>query len=101
MLALRRGTEAARIFRRNGWSHVTVDRCRHCRRVYTLCSGTVFLGKHLRLAQVIFLLRGIGTGESSAVLAKELGLSRTAVSYVSTRDSAKRAADAAGDSAGG
>ncbi|MGQ9739137.1 MAG: hypothetical protein ACUVRT_14695, partial [Armatimonadota bacterium] len=51
-----RGTETARIFRRNGRSHVTVYRCRHCQQVYTVYSGTVFQGKHLRPPQVILLL---------------------------------------------
>ena len=74
-----RGTKSARILRRNGRSHVSVYRCRHCQQVYTVYSGTVFQGKHLRPPQVILLLRGRCKGEPSAVLVRELGLSRPTV----------------------
>ncbi|MGB9872070.1 MAG: transposase [Anaerolineae bacterium] len=74
-----RGTEEARHFRQNRRNKVTVYRCRHCQSVYTVYSGTIFQGKHLRPAQVILLLRGICKGEPSAVLARELGISRTTV----------------------
>ncbi len=76
------GKESARLFRRNRRSRVTVYRCRFCRQVYTVYSGTVFQGKHLRPAQVVLLLRGICKGEPTAVLARELGLSRTTVHFL-------------------
>ncbi|MEJ5299418.1 MAG: hypothetical protein WHS38_00330 [Thermodesulforhabdaceae bacterium] len=74
-----RGIEAARIFRRTRRSNLTVYRCRHCHRIYNVYSGTLFQGKQLSPSQVILLLRGVCKGESSAVLAGELGLSRTTV----------------------
>jgi transposase-like protein len=66
-------------FGRNRRSQTTVWRCRRCRRTYTVYSGTLFAGKQLRPAQVIALLRGVCKGESTAGLARELGLSRTTV----------------------
>ena len=49
------------------------------RHLYTLYSGTVFEGKHLRPAQVVLLLRGVCKGEPSLALARELQLSRMTV----------------------
>ena len=55
-------------------SHVVQYRCRPCRGVYTVYSGTVFAHKQLRPAQAVLLLRGICKGESTASLARELGV---------------------------
>jgi transposase-like protein len=55
-------------------SHVVQYRCRQCRGVYTVYSGTVFAHKQLRPAQAVLLLRGICKGESTASLARELGV---------------------------
>lgn len=49
-------------------------RCPTCRGVYTVFHGTVFAHKQIRPAQAILLLRGICKGESTAGMARELGL---------------------------
>jgi transposase-like protein len=66
----------ARYFRKTARSKLKVYRCQNCHGTYTLYSGTVFAGKHLRPAQVILLLRGVCKGEPSQLLARELKLSR-------------------------
>ena len=73
------GVHEAREFRHTQRSALTVYRCSRCQSTYTLYSGTVFQGKHLRPAQVVLLLRGVCKGESSATLARELKLSRQTV----------------------
>jgi transposase-like protein len=55
-------------------SKLTKYRCRYCRRVYTSYVGTVFAGKHTRPSQTILLLRGFAKGESTAGLAREVGM---------------------------
>jgi len=67
----------AYVFRATAKSQLTVYRCRHCRGIYNLYSGTVFEACHLRPAQVVLLIRGVLKGESSATLARELEVSRT------------------------
>jgi transposase-like protein len=69
----------ARVFRKSQRSKLTVYRCAKCHGVYTLFSGTVFAGTHLRPAQVILLLRGVCKGEPSATLARELKVARKTV----------------------
>jgi len=64
-------------FRSTRKSQLQVYRCRVCRGIYNLYSGTVFEGRHLRPAQVVLLVRGVLKGESAATLARELGMSRT------------------------
>lgn len=68
---------SARVFRRTKRSGLEVYRCEQCQGIYTLYSGTVFHGRHLRPAQVVLLLRGVCKGEPSLTLARELQLSRT------------------------
>jgi len=70
------GVAGARAFRRTRRSGLTVYRCRHCQQVYNLYSRTVLAGKHFRPAQVVLLLRGLSKGEPTALLARELGVSR-------------------------
>ena len=67
----------ARRFRETKRSRLTVYRCYTCQKTYTLYTGTVFEGRHLRPAQVVLLLRGLCGGEPTAKLARELGLSRS------------------------
>ena len=69
----------ARVFRRTTRSKLNVYRCQKCVSLYTLYSGTVFAGKHLRPAQTVLLLRGVCKGEPSQLLARELKLSRETV----------------------
>jgi hypothetical protein len=68
------GVEAATPFRTTQKSQLVVYRCRRCRHVYNLYSGTLFQQRHLRPQQVVLLLRGVLKGEPSNVLANELGL---------------------------
>ena len=68
-----RGTER-RLFREQG--HFPAYRCRACHGYYTLLTGTVFEKTRQRPATLVLLLRGIAKGESTARLARELGLSR-------------------------
>ena len=69
----------ARVFRKLQRSTLTVYRCAKCDGVYTLFSGTVFAGTHLRPAQAILLLRGVCKGEPSARLAREIKVNRKTV----------------------
>ncbi|MBD0373715.1 MAG: IS1 family transposase [Pyrinomonadaceae bacterium] len=70
--------EQARHFRQR--QRGTLDyRCLACGTVFNLYHGTIFLSSNLRPRQVVLLLRGVCKGESSPVLAEELGLSRQSV----------------------
>ena len=70
---------AAREFRTTRRSELIVYRCRRCRGIYNLYSGTIFEARQLRPAQVVLLVRGVLKGESAATLARELGTSRTTI----------------------
>jgi hypothetical protein len=67
------GTER-RLFRAQG--QFPADRCRACEGYDTRLTGTVFEKTRQQPAPVVRLLRGIATGEPTARLARELGLSR-------------------------
>lgn len=70
--------QKARIFRQ--CRRATVDyRCAICETVFNLYHSTIFAGSNLRPRQVVLLLRGVCKGESSPVLAEELGVSRQSV----------------------
>lgn len=70
--------EQARVFRPR--QRGTLDyRCLNCDTVFNLYHGTLFSGSNLRPRQVVLLVRGVCKGESSPVLAEELGLSRQSV----------------------
>ena len=73
-----RGVQQARVFRRSKRGLLDY-RCKHCHRVYNLYTETVFAGCGLSASQVVLLLRGVCKGESSALLAAELAVSRTTV----------------------
>ncbi len=66
-------------FRTTRKSQLTVYRCRACRGIYNLYSGTIFEARQLSPAQVVLLVRGVLKGESAATLARELGMSRTTI----------------------
>ena len=51
-------------------------RCRDCDGYYTLLTGTAFEKTRQRPATLVLLLRGVAKGESTARLARELGMSR-------------------------
>ena len=76
-----RSVEEARSFRQTTASQLIVYRCLVCNGIYNLYSSTVFQQKQLMPAQVV-LLRGIYQGQSSAQLARELGVSRPTVHYI-------------------
>jgi hypothetical protein len=66
-------------FRTTRKSELTVYRCRACRGIYNLYSGTIFAARQLRPAQVMLLVRGVLKSESATTLARELGMSRTTI----------------------
>jgi transposase-like protein len=49
-------------------------RCKQCDRYYTMLTGTVFAKTHQPPQKLVLLLRGIAQGETTARLARELGL---------------------------
>ena len=73
------GVMQARPFRQTATSQLTVHRCLQCQGIYNLYSSTVFQQKQLRPAQAVLLLRGVCKGESSAQIAREIGLTRQTV----------------------
>lgn len=76
------GVAEARPFRQTPTSQLTVYRCLVCDGIYNLYSSTVFQQKHLTPAQAVLLLRGVYQGESSAQIAREIGVSRPTVLYL-------------------
>jgi transposase-like protein len=68
------GSCTRRLFRAQG--HFPAYRCGACDGYYTLLTGTVFAKTRQRPATLVLLLRGIAKGESTARLARELGVSR-------------------------
>jgi hypothetical protein len=56
--------------------HFPAYRCRTCDGYDTLLTGTAFEKTRQRPATLVLLLRGIATGEPTARLARELGMSR-------------------------
>lgn len=67
------GNTARRLFRHQG--HFPAYRCRVCDGYDTLLTGTVFENTRQRPATLVLLLRGMATGEPTARLARERGLS--------------------------
>ena len=68
------GVERSLPFRVTRKSGLQVHRCRDCKAIYNLYSGTVFECRHLRPQQAVLLVRGVLKGETSKVLAAELEL---------------------------
>jgi transposase-like protein len=68
------GSTNRRLFRQQ--KHFPAYRCRDCDRYYTLLTRTAFEKTRQPPATLVLLLRGIMKGESTARLARELGLSR-------------------------
>jgi hypothetical protein len=68
------GHSARRLFRDPG--HLPASRGRACASDYTLLTGTGFAKARQRPATLVWLWRGRATGEPTARLARELGLSR-------------------------
>lgn len=68
------GSANRRLFRQQ--KHFPAYRCRDCDGYYTLLTNTAFEKTRQSPATLVLLLRGITKGESTARLARELGLSR-------------------------
>lgn len=65
----------ARVFRYTRKSQLPVYRCKACRSVYNLYTGTVLAQCHWRPQQVVLFLRGVCKGETTQALAAELQVS--------------------------
>ena len=71
------GLEQAIHFRKTKSSDLMVYRCKACRGIYNLYSGTAFEGRHFTPEQTILFLREVLQGKPTAKLARELKISRT------------------------
>lgn len=69
--------QRALFFRKTKRSDLDVYRCRDCRGIYNLYSGTVFEGRHFTPEQVVLFMREVLQGKPTAKLARELKISRT------------------------
>jgi transposase-like protein len=64
-------------FRKTKRSDLDVYRCKQCRGIYNLYSGTVFEGRYFTPEQAFLFIREVLQGKSTVKLARELGISRT------------------------
>ena len=64
------------VHRRHPDSPVVTYRCKGCRRVFNMFTGTLWQGTHLSPAQILLILRGVAQGVPTAKLAREVGISR-------------------------
>ena len=71
--------EHASIFRITRKSELKVYRCKGCKSIYNLYTGTVFEQRQVRPRQAVLLIRGVLKGEPSDVLARELELNYVTV----------------------
>lgn len=71
------GREQARRFRRTRCSALEVYRCRVCKGIYNVYSGTIFEGCAFTPEQTVLFLRAVLQGKPTAQVARELGISRT------------------------
>lgn len=71
------GLDQAIRFRKTRRSDLIVYRCKVCRGLYNLYSGTEFEGRYFTPEQTILFLREVVQGKSTAKLSRELGISRT------------------------
>ena len=69
----------AHVFRVTRKSELKVYRCKECKNIYNLYTGTVFEQRQLRPQQAVLLIRGVLKGEPSDVLARELELNYVTV----------------------
>ena len=68
--------EGLNVHRRRPDSPVVDYRCKGCRRVFNMFTGTLWQGTHLSPVQILLILRGIAQGVPTAKLAREVGISR-------------------------
>jgi transposase-like protein len=71
------GFDQALKFRKTKQSGLVVYRCKVCRGIYNLYSGTAFEGRRFTPEQTILFIREVVQGKSTAKLSRELGISRT------------------------
>jgi len=64
------------LFRRTKRSGLDVRRCKVCRGIYNLYSGTVFEGRRFTPEQTLLFIREVVQGKSTAKLSRELNISR-------------------------
>ena len=69
-------------FRKTKKSDLDVYRCKVCRGIYNLYSGTVFEGRYFTPEQTVLFIREVLQGKSSAKIARELKISRTTATEV-------------------
>mgnify|MGYP003502401494 CR=1 FL=1 len=69
--------EQAIWFRKTQRSDLDVYRCKNCRGIYNLYSGTIFEGRYFTPERTILFIREVLQGKSTAKLARELKISRT------------------------
>jgi transposase-like protein len=79
------GLEQARWFRRTRRSDLDVYRCRVCKGIYNVYSGTVFAGRSFTPEQTVLFMREVLQGKPTAQLARELGISRTTATDIRHR----------------
>ncbi len=65
------GLDQAIWFRKMKRSDLEVYRCKECRGIYNLYSGTVFEGRYITPEQTILFLREVLQGKPTAKLARE------------------------------
>ena len=70
------GRDRYNVHRRRERSPVVDYRCKDCRRVFNLFTGTAWQGTHRTPAQILLILRGFAKGTPTAELARELKASR-------------------------
>jgi transposase-like protein len=56
-------------------------RCKECRSVFNLFTGTVLQGRHWKCSTIVLILRGFAQGTSTLQLSQELGLGRRNLLY--------------------
>lgn len=71
------GLDQSLWFRKTKRSDLDVYRCKVCRGIYNLYSGTVFEGRSFTPEQTVLFMREVLQGKPSAKLARELRVSRT------------------------
>jgi transposase-like protein len=90
------GRDAYNVHRRRDGSPVIDYRCKACRRVFNLFTGTPWQGTHRSPAAILLILRGFVQGVSTARLARELGASRPHLLGLRHEVQARAAAASAG-----
>lgn len=74
--------QEANWFRKTKRSELDVYRCKGCKGIYNLYSGTVFEGRYFNPEQTVLFIRAVVQGKSTAQIARELGISRTTATEV-------------------